>query len=240
MNALALRKVDPTAARFSRQLGAGVSLPFNTQGMDGELSLRPLTASNALETAICWFDSAVGVFGLSDAEAMLSLLGELPVTLGGDPQSWYWQALNQRFSPAIAELLSPLAPLTDNTALSAAALTCRIQLHLGDQSLHSVICADAEVLLRLLESPRWQAHRQTLDEQWPVNPPLVLGQLSLSLAQLSSLQPGDVLLPPLCHFDSDGHGRLQLGGRQWAVQTDSHERQLYVRLSHEEDLEHGQ
>ncbi|WP_296257733.1 MULTISPECIES: type III secretion system protein [unclassified Pseudomonas] len=245
MNAWALRKVDSTAARFSRRLGAGASLAFDAQGLAGELTLRPHAAGDALAHPINWFDSAIGVFGLSDASAMLSLMGELPVTLAGEAQSWYWQMLNQRFSPAIAELLSPVEPLSNVTALSdpassAIALTCRVQLRLGEESLHGWLHADAEVLLRLLDGPRWQFHRQTLDEHWPVHQPVELGQLSLSLAQLASLQPGDVLLPSLCNFDSDGNGRLQLGGRQWAVQTDSHERQLYVRLSHEEDLEHGQ
>lgn len=240
MSALALRKVDPMAARFSRRLGAGANLAFETQGMSAELSLRPLTPDSAWEPPLFWFNSSIGVFGLSDAEAMLSLMGALPVTLSGEAQPWYWQVLNQRFSPAIAELLSPLEPLSDMTALSATALTCRIRLRLGEESLHGLIRADAQVLLRLLDGPQWEACLEALDEQLPFAQPLELGQLSLSLEQLASLQPGDVLLPAHCNFDSDGNGRLQLGGRQWAVQTDSHERQLYVRLSHEEYLEHGQ
>ncbi|WP_460043537.1 type III secretion system protein [Pseudomonas sp. S2_H01] len=240
MSALSLRKVDSTTAHLSRSLGLGVSLHFNVQGEHGTVSLIPLIADPVAEPRLHWFNSASGPFGLSDAEAMLSLLGELPVTLAGDFQPWYWQVLNQRMSPAVAELFCPLAPLSDITALPVAVMTCRIQVQGEDQSLHGLFRADAATLLRLLQSAPWRAHRQTLDEAWLITQPLELGHLSLTLAQLASLQPGDVLLPSLCHFDSDGNGRLQLGGRQWAVQTDSHQGRLSVQLSHEEPLEHGQ
>jgi type III secretion protein Q len=248
MNALRLRKVDGAAAQATRLLGAGASLAYSAQGLMGELTLRPLLDDIAGEHPLTWFDSAIGPIGLSEAEAMLSRLGELPVTLGGEYQPWYWQVLNQRLSPAIMELLCPLQPLSDVTAPSAAdasatgaaAITCRIQLRLGDRSLHGLFSADAVVMLRLLDGRGWDLHRQTLAEDWPISQPLELGELSLSLDQLASLQPGDVLLPLHCHFDSYGNGRLPLAGRQWAVQTDRHEQQLYVRLSHEEDLGHDQ
>jgi len=240
MSVLALRKVDSAAAQLSRHLGTGVSLDFSVQGKHGTMSLLPLIADPAAEPQLHWFESASGTFGLSDAEAMLTLLGELPVTLSGDFQPWYWQVLNQRMNPAMAELLCPLVPLSDITALPADVTTCRIQVRREGQLLHGLFRADAVTLLRMLQSAPWHAHRQTLDEGWLITQPLELGHLSLTLAQLASLQPGDVLLPSLCHFDSDGVGRLQLGGRQWAVQTDSHQGRLSVQLSHEEPLEHGQ
>ncbi|WLG46830.1 type III secretion system protein [Pseudomonas sp. FP1740] len=248
MNALRLRKVDGVVAQATRLLGAGVSLAFSAQGLIGELTLRPLLDDIAGERPLTWFDSAIGPIGLSEAEAMLSRLGELPVTLGGEYQPWYWQVLNQRLSPTIMELLCPLQPLSvvnaasvaNASATSAAAITCRIQLRLGDRSLHGLFSADAVVMLRLLDGRGWDLHRQPLAEDWPISQPLELGELSLSLDQLASLQAGDVLLPLRCHFDSYGNGRLPLAGRQWAVQTDRHEQQLYVRLSHEEDLGHDQ
>jgi type III secretion protein Q len=240
MNGLSLRKVDSMTARLSRRLGMGASLRFCVQGEQGKLSLLPLLADPVAEPRIHWFDSTPGPVGLSDAEGLLSLLGELPVTLAGDLQPWYWQVLNQRMTPAVAELLCPLQPLSDITALPAAVMTCRIQVQRGTTSLHGLLRADAGTLLRMLEAAPWQAHRQTLDEAWLITQPLELGHLSLTWAQLASVQPGDVLLPSLCHFDSDGNGRLQLAGRQWAVQTGSQQGRLSVQLSHEESLEHGQ
>lgn len=240
MSLLSLRTVDSAAAHLSRRLGLGVSLHFSLPGNHGTVSLRPLIVEPVAEPEVHWFSSASGPFGLSDAEALLTLLGELPVTLAGEFQAWYWQVLNQRMSASVAELLCPLAPLSDITALPAAVMTCRIQVQRDGQSVHGLLKADAATLLRMLQSAPWQAHRQTLDEAWLITQPLELGQLSLPWAQLASLQPGDVLLPSLCHFDSDGNGRLQLAGRQWAVQTDSHQGRLSVQLSHEEALEHGQ
>ncbi|MFK3798848.1 type III secretion system protein [Pseudomonas sp. NPDC088444] len=238
MNPVTLRTIDSTAAHFSRRLGMGASLTFNAQGLPGELTLRPQRLPDGDQTPFQTFNSALGVFSLSEAETLLSLLGELPVTLTGEHQPWYWQVLNQHFSPVIAELLSPLEPLSGNTALStvdeAAGVSCRMALRLGHQTVHGVLRASADVLLRWLDGADWKVHRAQADEHWPVDTPLELGRLSLTLEQLASLQPGDVVLPTLSHFDSDGHGRLQLGGRQWAVQTDSHDRQLYVRFSHEE------
>lgn len=254
---LTLREVSGAVAEASRLLGAGVSCGYTAQGQRGELSLRlmpiddrsPLAApaSAGTPSSLTWFDSAIGPFALSDAEAVLSLLGELPVTLGGEHQPWYWQLVNQRMSTELAELLCPLRPLSDITALSAAGespntapMTCRLQVRLGSQVLHAQLCADVRVMLQLLGRHKWQPHRQNVASDWPIRQPLVLGELSLSLDQLASLQPGDVLLPSLCHFDDEGGGRLQLAGRQWAVQTDSRAEQLYVRFSHEEDLGHGQ
>lgn len=257
---LTLREVSADVAEASRLLGAGVSCSYTAQGQRGELTLR-LTADDANRdgspfvgpalagnrSSLTWFDSAIGPFALSDAEAVLSLLGELPVTLGGEHQPWYWQLVNQRLNTELAELLCPLRPLSDITALSVdgqrpatAPMTCRLHLRLGSQVLHAQLCADARVMLQLLGSHHWQPHRQNVAQDWPIRQPLVLGELSLSLDQLASLQPGDVLLPSLCHFDEEGGGRLLLAGRQWAVQTDSRAEQLYVRFSHEEDLGHGQ
>jgi type III secretion protein Q len=254
---LKLRHVSGDVAEASRLLGAGVSCGYTAQGQHGELTLRlipdddrrPL-AGPALArepSALTWFDSALGRFGLSDAEAVLSLWGELPVTLAGDHQPWYWQLLNQRLSAELAELLCPLLPLSDITALSAEgerleapSMNCRLQVQLGSQVLHAQLRADARFILQLLGGPAWEPHRQSIGQDWPIHPPLVIGELSLSLDQLASLRPGDVLLPSLCRFDDEGNGRMELAGRQWAVQTDSHEQQLYVRFSHEEDLGYGQ
>lgn len=254
---LQLREVSGAVAEASRLLGAGVSCGYTAQGQRGELTLRlipdddcaPLAgpASTGNASSLTWFDSAIGPFALNDAEGVLSLLGELPVTLGGEHQPWYWQLVNQRMSTELAELLCPLRPLSDITALSAfgespntAPMNCRLKVRLGSQVLHAQLCADARVMLQLLGRHEWQPHRQNVASDWPIRQPLVLGELSLSLDQLASLQPGDVLLPSSCHFDEEGGGRLQLAGRQWAVQTDSRAEQLYVRFSHEEDLGHGQ
>jgi type III secretion protein Q len=259
VNPLKLREVSSDVAKATRLLGAGMSCGYTAQGQRGELTLQSMPnaitreqsslippALDVHSLSLTWFDSAVGRFALSDAEAVLSLLGELPVTLGGDHQPWYWQLVNQRISKELAELFCPLRPLSNSTALSTdgeslcpAPMTCQVRLRLGPQILHAQLLADAGVMFQLLSRDEWRPHRQNVASDWPIRHSLVLGELALSLDQLASLKRGDVVLPSLCHFNDEGSGRVQLASRQWAVQTQSCEQQLYVRFSHEEDLEYG-
>ncbi|KPY96154.1 Type III secretion protein HrcQa [Pseudomonas syringae pv. spinaceae] len=78
MNALCLRKVDPLLAQVSRELGAGQCLSFSAQGQQAELTLLPLIASDETPAKGVWLNTAVGALCLSDAEALLSLLGDIP------------------------------------------------------------------------------------------------------------------------------------------------------------------
>lgn len=232
MNALYLRKVDPLLARATRELGAGQSLAFHSQGQHGELTLLPLVAESDVAAIGVWLNSAVGALCLSDAEALLSLLGDAPLTLAGEQQSWYWQFFNQRLSPTIAALLAPLEPLFDSPA--QASFGCRIQARLAEESVHAHLHTTPETLLRLLSCAPWKARQRPVDETWSVTTPLIIGELSLTLNQLASLRPGDVVLPARCDFDSTGQGRLALGARHWAAHADSQAHHLFLRLSHEE------
>ncbi|KAA8712080.1 hypothetical protein [Pseudomonas cannabina] len=232
MNALQLRKVDPLQAQATRALGAGQSLVFDAQDQRGELTLLPLGAGpDSLANGV-WFNTAVGPVCLSDAEAVLSLLGNAPLTLGGEHQDWYWQFFNQRLSPTIADVLAPVEPLFDTP--DEAPSGCRVQVRLGGESLHAHLHSSSQTLLRLLHSAPWQARHNPVDDTMTVTTPLIIGELELTLNELASLRPGDVVLPARCRFDSAGQGRLALGGRQWAAHVDSQAQQLFLRISHEE------
>lgn len=61
----------------------------------------------------------------------------------------------------------------------------------------------------------WQRHERNLPDNWTVPHPVVLGQVSLTLKQLRSLRPGDVVLPSLSHFDNNGDGYLLIAGQRW-------------------------
>jgi len=232
MNALQLRKVDPLLAQATRVLGAGQSLAFEAQGQHGELRLFPQAAEpDALPQGV-WFNTAVGPLCLSDAEAVLSLLGDAPAALGGEHQEWYWPFFNQRLSSTIAEVLAPVEPLFD--APDDMSSSCRLQVRLGAQSLHACLHSSSHTLLRLLHSAPWQARHKAVDETWTVTTPLIIGEVALTLHELVSLRPGDVVFPASCRFDSTGQGRLALGARRWAAQVDSQAQQLFLRISHEE------
>lgn len=232
MTTLNLRKVCALRARVTRELGAGQRLGLRVQDEDAELMLLPPLTETAAPASGVWLDSAVGALCLTDAEALLSLLGDAPLTLQGEQQAWYWQFFNQRLSPTIAALLAPLEPLPEHPV--TATVGCRVQVRRAGQTLHAQLHATPDCLLRLLRAGAWQARKQALDETWPVTTPLVLGELALTLEQLASLRPGDVVLPARCRFDSSGHGRLTLAGRQWAAHASDQAQQLYLRLSHEE------
>ncbi|EGH41121.1 type III secretion protein HrcQa, partial [Pseudomonas syringae pv. pisi str. 1704B] len=173
---------------------------------------------------------------LSDAEALLSLLGEVPLTLGGEYQAWYWQLFNQRLSPVIADLLAPVAPFSD--APTEPAIGCRVLVRLGSERLDAHLHAAPATLLRLLGSADWQVLNRDVDESWSVATPLIVGELSLTREQIASLRPGDVVLPARCRFDSAGQGSVTLAGRQWAARTDQQAQHLFLQLGHEEHSHH--
>ncbi|WP_434702629.1 type III secretion system protein [Pseudomonas sp. Z1-12] len=232
MNTLKLRQVNALQGRVSREFGAGQRLGLRTRDQDAELTLLPPLTETAIPAAGVWFNSAVGALCLTDAEALLSLLGDAPLTLTGEHQAWYWQFFNQRLSPAIAALLAPVEPLLDNPA--TATVGCRLQVRRAGQTLHAHLHTTPDTLLRLLRSAPWQARQQPLDPALQVTTPLVIGELVLTLEQLSSLRPGDVVLPARCQFDSHGQGHLALAGRRWAVQATDRAQQLFLQLNHEE------
>lgn len=232
MSALNLRKVDALLARATRMLGAGQRLSFSAQGYNAELTLLPLLAETNTRTSGVWLSSAVGALCLTDAEALLSLLGDIPLTLQGEQQAWYWQFFNQRLSPTIAALLAPIEPLFDSPA--TVTVGCRIQVQLAEQTIHAQLHTTPDTLLRLLRAAPWQARHQPLDETWQVTTPLIIGELTLTLEQLASLRPGDVVLPARCQFDGAGKGHLALAGRHWVAHTVGQAQHLFLRLSHEE------
>ena len=101
MSALSLRRVDHRFAQATRQLGQGLTLGFSAQSLMGELTLRPVTPGTFASNDGVWLRSAVGLLRLSDASAVLSLLGNAPAVLQGTHQPWYWQFLNQQLSAQI-------------------------------------------------------------------------------------------------------------------------------------------
>jgi len=239
MNPLSLRRIDQRFAQATRQLGQGLTLGFSAQGLMGELTLRPVTYGTFASNDGVWLRSAIGLLRLSDASAVLSLLGDVPAVLQGTHQPWYWQFLNQQLSAPIAALLAPIQPVEEDSCKLAAEVQCRLHVRLGTESVHALLATDPDTLLRLLTGAPWQAHQSPMGDDWQISHPLVIGQLSLTLEQLASLRPGDVVLPGHCHFDSEGNGRLDLAGRIWEVGIEAHAQRLTLRLSHEEDFKNG-
>lgn len=240
MTALRLRRVNRAVAQVSRELGAGVTLYFTAHGLPGQLILSQIGAGQPPTDDAVALSSAAGPLRMSDAGPVLSLLGNAPVVFEGTHQAWYWQYVNQQLSAPIAALLAPIEPIEADRELAGAQLSCRLQVRLGEESVHAVLSASAGTLLSLLSSEQWQRHERDLPDNWKVPHPVVLGQVSLTLEQLRSLRPGDVLLPSLCHFDNNGNGYLHIAGQRWHAGTEKQDDRLVVRLGHEEHFDDGQ
>ncbi len=234
MTALVLRNVNPVVARASRLLGRGLTLNFSARGQTGRITLGPIEPDVGPAGDAVMLNSAIGALRLSDAGAVLSLLGNLPVVVQGPYQAWYWQIVNQQLSAPIAALLAPVEPILDEAAGLEYEMGCRLQVRLGEEHIHATLSTSAASLLRLLDAAPWKAEEHYLGDDWDVSHPLVVGQLDLTLEQLESLRPGDVLLPAICHFDINGEGQLDLGGRRWTVAAEARATRLVLRLTHEE------
>lgn len=227
-----LRKVDARLAQASRTLGAGLCLAYTLNGTAGTFTLSPALAEVPTSEG-AWFDSAVGPLWFSDAPGLLGLLGTSPVVVAGQAEAWYWQFISQQLTPAMAEALAPLAPL-QGQAPDGPMMACRVEARLGDQAVHGFLQASPGTLLAWLQTAAWQPLYAAVDEGFTLPAPLVLGLASLTLDQLASLRPGDVLLPQQAFFDPQGQGLVTLGGRYWAAYTTSHNSRLSLTLSHEE------
>lgn len=228
MNRLVLREVSPLLAQAGRALGAGMSAAFRARGMPGEICLLPLSP-DAPDTPGTWIDSAIGPLHITDAGALLSLLGELPVSVTGEPQAWYWAALSQQLSPFIAESLSPLSMLqTDSSPV--AEIRCAIRVELGEEVVYAQLCSSASTLLNWLQAPGWQPQQRPFPASLSMRQPLVLGLCELTWEQLASLRPGDVVLPSEERFDCDGRGVLALAEQRWIAQAQACGARLLLTL----------
>lgn len=228
---LAMRTLSPQLAQATRALGVGVSSIFTARGLQGKLNLLPLSPEAPKEPGT-WFNSALGPLCISDAGALLSLLGELPVTVKGETQSWYWQLLSQRLSPVIADCLSPLSML-ETAGPMAAEIHYAAHVSLGEESLYSQVASSASTLLNWLQASTWQQRYQPFPMALNIEVPLTLGITQLTYQQLYSLRPGDVVLPSEARFDCHGAGIVDLAGRRWKAQTQTSGQRILLNLETE-------
>lgn len=239
MKALVLRRMSSTVANACQALGRGRWLAYGSGETSGYLTLGPLLPPGSYPDDLRLnLSGKHGPLQLSNADALLSLLGETPVIAAGELQPWYWQLINQQFPDAIYDLLSPLEPSPLACPPQAECLECRISVERGGERVHGVVKCSADTLLQLFDAAPWHYLEQQWPHDWPLHYPLELGRLQLSVNELRSLRPGDVLLPATPRFDPQGQGRLQLGERLWRVHSETLNVHLQLRLIHEEDLHH--
>ncbi len=237
MNALRFKRLSSAFAAACLAVGRGQRLAFTSAEDAVQLTLGPLLASGSeLPEQRLHLSSQHGALHLSNADALLSLCGEIPVISAGPMQGWYWQLINQQLAVALHDLLAPLEPVPAAPAPLAEQIDCHLSVARGGEKVHGVMSCSAQTLLRLLDAADWLPIERALPADWPLNSALALGSVSLTLSELSSVRPGDVLLPTRPLFDSAGHGRVQIGHRQWAVEMYTHNDTVRLRLLYEEAI----
>jgi type III secretion protein Q len=209
---LGLRTITGQDAEAHRVLGRGLRLPFDVAGEQGSLQIIPGDGppGGTPVTIQC----AHGPFSLSEAGAVLSLFGECPVSLPADPgpdDDWFWSLFHQSLSPTLRDAFGFIRPVGLGTAEG---LSCRLEVRLGDAVIANRLTLPAATALGLAQAAAWQCDRLPMPDTFAWDAPLLLGRLSLPLAQLRALAPGDLLLPEEALFDPAGHGHLRLG-RYW-------------------------
>lgn len=236
MNALQLRAVPASIAAAGLALGRGRRLELSSGEDRVHLTLGPRVMPDMTRPQpALHLLSQQGSLLLSNADAVLSLCGEVPVISSGPSQAWYWQLINQQLSRTLHDLLSPLEPGTASAPALPERIDCRISVERSGEQAQGVLSCSAVTLLRLLDAAPWHGVERPLPADWPLRYPLVAGRMNLTVSQLRSLRPGDVLLPEETLFDIHGAGRLQLGDQQWAVQSPVRDEPLQLQLIHKEN-----
>ena len=109
MNALRFKRLSSAFAAACLAVGRGQRLAFTSAEDAVQLTLGPLLASGSeLPEQRLHLSSQHGALHLSNADALLSLCGEIPVISAGPMQGWYWQLINQQLAVALHDLLAPL------------------------------------------------------------------------------------------------------------------------------------
>ncbi|MCF5721603.1 FliM/FliN family flagellar motor switch protein [Pseudomonas syringae] len=230
---LKLPVVDPARVAALLRLGCGLRLPFQVADQHGELILEPGHAPN--QPTCLGFETAVGVLTFGDPGPVLSLLGDCPVTLapqGNDPDAWFWALFQHQLSPQVQSLFGFMRLKTD---VRAADFSCRLTVKLGQSRVVDCLTLTPDAFLALCAAGPWQPLALSLPPSLPLSLSLLLGRSQLSISQVSSLRPGDVLLLSTPLFNADGEGHLCLGRRRLRGRLDDDRGTLRFTLFSIED-----
>ncbi|WP_248749022.1 FliM/FliN family flagellar motor switch protein [Pseudomonas sp. MWU15-20650] len=231
---LGLLTVSADVAAARRRLGRGLRMPFQVGELQGELCLEPGSAPMHIQP-LC-FEAACGVLGFSEPGPQLSLMGECPVTLaqaGNDPDSWFWALFHHHLSPQLRELFGYLRLLPSAQTLS---FGCRLRVTLGASRVVGYLWLSAESFLALCEAGQWRSIAAPLPDHFQLAIAVTLGHVQLTIAQICSLQVGDVLVLEQALFQAQGAGFVQVGRQRLHGDIDDDTRALYLTLTAIEDI----
>ena len=210
--------LDSLTVQAYRRLGRGLRFSFEVAGEVGELLLEP---GRAPECGVSLsLETRCGVMTFSDAGPLLSLMGDCPVVLAdteNDPCSWFWALFEQRMSTQLVSVFGYVRPIGD---VQPQTFECRASIALGQARSVSRLRMAPESLLALYESGPWHPLKASVADRFPFLIPVILGQLQVSVEQLRSVQPGDVVLLENTQLDGEGVGQLNVGKLRLHVMID--------------------
>lgn len=233
MPMLTLTLINGETAAARRRLGCGLRLPFQVAGQDGELRLEPGHAPTDVEVQC--FETACGVLAFTEAGPLLSLLGECPVALastGNDPDSWFWALFQYHLSPQVSALLGSVRLLD---AELPKGFGCRLCVSLGASRLESYVWLTPESFLALCEAGPWRSTAAPLPASFQLSIAVPVGRVQLPIAQVRSLQAGDVLVLEQTFFQAQGSGYVQVGKQRLHGRIDSSTGPVCLTLTSIED-----
>ncbi|MBA1427000.1 FliM/FliN family flagellar motor switch protein [Pseudomonas fluorescens] len=212
MQPLRLRSVKTDSLAARRRLGRGLSMEFQVAGRQGELLLEPARAPQGVRPL--FFETARGVLAFGEPGPQFSLLGDCPVTLAAtsnDPDSWFWALFEYHLSPQIKALFGHLRLISAAKNLN---FGCRLTVSQGSVRVVGYVWLSPDSFLALCEAGRWRSTAKPISDQFQLAISLTLGRLRLPIAQVCSLQGGDVLILEQAFFQIQGAGYVRVGGRR--------------------------
>jgi len=241
---LASQSWDEARARL--WLGSGWRYPFTLGERQGELYLLPAPERDEDGELARGFQSDAGLLIFSNPSPLLTLLANCPALMGEDDSNdnWYWPFFSQQLSPQIVDLFGPLTRVLTE-AKTAPCLTLRLSAYLGEEHAWSNLHVTPQTLQQLANRPGWQRRWNTLHQGIPLNLPLIVATLTLSVRQLAALRCGDLLMPGRLFFTPQGQGyvtvaRQQFQGQLTATFTSGEPDRFLITLKKELTMSHSQ
>ncbi|CAM9275612.1 unnamed protein product, partial [Ectocarpus sp. 12 AP-2014] len=204
-------------ATLRTQLSLGVKAEFALSEHIGVITLYSGNEQPTNDALV--LECQHGQLALSRAGQVLSLINDCPVTVDNGllGEEWFWEIYNEYLPDELQGLLGYLRPVMNSQGLIGSKVTITLLVSVGTQKILTCLEMGAPTLERLLDVAGWLPLRSPLYPRWPLKVPLVLGYISLTVAQLKHLREGDAVVPDIAYFKPDGTGVLSLGKQAFGV-----------------------
>lgn len=214
--------IGAASAALSQRVACGIWCSHAGMVLHLESAALPADTQPEVGTAGIGLEGPHGFFYLEDGAALLhGLTGIDPMAAAQAPlaqREWMDGALLGRLA---GTPLGGMRTLRRGVVPPAEAGLAAMYLRLGDveHMTGARIGATPESWLALLEGHAWQPRARPMSalHALPISLPVKLGGHRLPPSALQQLDVGDIILPDSTRFDTQGLGRLPLGGLQAQV-----------------------